>query len=181
MRLDLGQLASISTMTWMRYTKNSATVLVSALTEMIGYVTYTTSSPLYPHDDVLEWVRSHYDVYAPYSGYRMKGPRDIELNQAMDIVFKIREEYDTTGKYILPLEEGSYVSPPSSFLVPVDRRMYIVEDVGDGFYRQVRQVGSKKERYMVGIDIPIYIGSEGSFLLLDEKDDRGLVDLLRPT
>lgn len=146
---------------------------------MIGYVTYTNSSPLYPHGDVLEWVMTHYDTYAPYSGYRMKGPRDVELNEAMETIFKVREEHDTTGKYVLPLT--SYVSPPSSFMVPVDRRMYLLEDAGDGFYVQTRRVGTKKERYMVGVDIPLYIGSRGAFLLLDEKDDGGLVDRLTPS
>lgn len=133
-------------------------------TEMIGYVTYTTSSALYPRGDVLAWVRANYDVYAPYAGYVMKGPRDAELNRVMHLLFDVRHEYDTTGKYVVPIDTNSHAIPPDGYMVPVMRRMYILDEN----LRQVRMVGTKMERYMVGLDIPIYVGKRGAFLLVDD-------------
>lgn len=135
---------------------------------MLGYVTYTNSSSLYPVGNVSDWVMNNYHEYEPYAGYILHGDRSDELNSVMKDMFDVRSEYNTEGKYVFPLSD--IYLPPKEYTIPVSRSLYMLQDMDNGYFLQIKSIGKSKETYMVARDIPLYIGKEGSFLLLDKME-----------
>ena len=70
------------------------------------YVTYTTSS-LYPH--VMYWPGLGLTMMCMlYAGYVMRTRDELIV---MHHLFHVRHEYDTTGKYVVPIDANSQLSP----------------------------------------------------------------------
>jgi hypothetical protein len=122
-----------------------------------------------PYSVILFFVSARKDLFYPVRNYYMVGTYYTYLNRAIKELYLPREEEVDIDSYIYPL--NSIYDVPG---ITIKRNLYQLKKVGENIYRQYEVLPLMEQYTLATIpvivdgkrrDTPLYIGSEGSFLL----------------
>lgn len=164
---------------------------------MKGYISYSNTSnlsPAYPNpvtineksyispsiaiqsgedplETILLHIRSHPEIYRKYRDYKFEGLYSDYLNQAIDLLYLPRREPIQIEKYvkILPMDIHKRISLIDiEYTIPIIRSVYVYSSIGNDILKPVSTLDATEEyRVFLILDTPIYVGTKGSFILLD--------------
>lgn len=127
-------------------------------------IIYNADSIFNPVGDISLYIFNNKDLYYKYRCSEFIGPNSSDLNQQIHNLIIPYYEHNTVGKYqeYIDLKED-IILPPT---ITVNRPVYILESITDNVYKQIKNLDIREEYllYMIN-NIPLYVGSEGAFLL----------------
>lgn len=167
---------------------------------MSGYIEYTDTSilsPVYPHaieiqgvtykspheaiqrgndpfDTILIHVRNNRSLYDQYRNYIFSGTYSDLLNRAIQMLLVPKREPADVGRYVYLLGPDLHDKVqrlPLEFSIPIIRPVYMMSHVEGMLYRQDSTLDALEQYNVFLIEgIPLYVGVDGSFFLLRERD-----------
>lgn len=118
---------------------------------------------------ILQMISDNRDLFYPYRHYIFQGEYDTYINDAINLLFIPKKEDVSIGSYIYIFNRDIFL--PEKYGIPISRDVYLLEHINGNIYMQ-KNILPLTETYQVYLiyDTPLYIGKNGSFLLLKDKD-----------